>query len=264
MSFDQKPATKSPLKDQPLRVPGQSTDERRHDLVFDRMLPPFLVLLAFGAVAFIEFWGWLTKSPRGSAVVIYGVTALGALVFCVIRWRRCKREVANLRLGRDGERAVAEELVTLTRKGCAVYHDIVGPSFNLDHVIVAAQGVYVVETKTISKPTRPDAFVTFDGTSVRIDGHKPDRDPIEQVLAQIAWLRDLLKQSTGSDVPVKGVVVFPGWFVKSNHSNADRKVWVMNPKGVDGFISAGHLMLSPDQMHMVAFHLSRFIRSSQS
>lgn len=253
---------KSPLKDKPLRLPGQSLHDRMDSLIYDKRLTPFMLAMTCAFAAVMELIFWVTNASRSRSTTIMVGYALLALLYAAWKWRQSSSELAALKLGRDGERAVAEVLAEQVRKGNAVFHDVVGPTFNLDHVIVAPQGVFVIETKTLSKPSRPDAYVTFDGANLLVDGHVMDRDPIEQTLSEIRWLKELLVKSTGSDLPVKGIVVFPGWFVKSDHSNFERKVWVMNPKNVDGFISAGHAVMPPDRVHLMAFHLSRFIRAS--
>lgn len=262
MSSTPTTAKKSPLKDKPLRVPGQSLDARIDDFLLDHRLGPAVLALVCFSAAIFELIFWLTNASRFKSTIIMFAYALAASLYAVWKWRRASTQLAALKLGRDGERVVAEVLAEQVRKGNAVFHDVVGPNFNLDHVIVSPQGVFVIETKTLSKPTRPDAYVTFDGKDLRVDGHSLDRDPIEQTLSEIRWLKDLLRGSTGTDIPVKGLVVFPGWFVKSDHSNFERKIWVMNPKNIDGFISAGHTIMPAEKVHLIAFHLSRFIRSA--
>lgn len=219
-----------------------------------------LIVCAFATALEVLFW--VGNYSRRLSFFLMLLYTLLALAYVIWSWVRSSSQIAALKLGRDGERAVAEVLAEQVRRGNTVFHDIVGPSFNLDHVIVAPQGIFVIETKTISKPSHAEAVVTFDGTTILVDGRPMTRNPIDQTHAEIRWLREVLHSSTGLELPVKGIVVFPGWFVKSDHSNADRKVWVMNPKGVDGFISAGRTLLPPESIHMAAFHLSRFIRSS--
>jgi hypothetical protein len=73
--------------------------------------------------------------------------------------------------------------------------------------------VYAVETKTLSNPW-PKATITVEGDSLRVAGRIPDRNPIEQVTAAARWLESLLEKSTGKRFAVRGVVVFPGWFVE--------------------------------------------------
>ncbi|GJM24502.1 MAG: hypothetical protein DHS20C16_09170 [Phycisphaerae bacterium] len=63
-------------------------------------------------------------------------------------------------------------------KGYRVYHDIQCDGFNIDHVLIGPGGVFVIETKTASKPTKGNATIKYDGESTRIVAYEPERDPI--------------------------------------------------------------------------------------
>ena len=58
----------------------------------------------------------------------------------------------------------------------------------------------------------------------------------------------------------KPVVVFPGWFIEPTSEARNSDVWVLNPKALPTFISNSKDSLSIDEISMVAFHLSRYIR----
>lgn len=253
---------KSPLQTAPLRQAGESLQTALVNAVLEKMVLPLIVTLFLGYSAYSEISALLGRKPSLVYAVAVTIAFIGYGLFAWTRWLRFKPQIDAMKLGRDGEKMVSELFADHIRKGRHVFHDVVGSNFNLDHVIVAKEGIFVIETKTISKPNRSDAAVSFDGTSILVDGRKLDRDPLKQVLAQIGWLDEILRESTGRDFPVKGIVVFPGWFVNSSHSNVDRKVWVMNPKNVDGFISAGQAILPPDAVQMAAFHLKSFIQSA--
>ncbi|SHN92742.1 hypothetical protein BHECKSOX_1332, partial [Bathymodiolus heckerae thiotrophic gill symbiont] len=85
--------------------------------------------------------------------------------------------------------------------------------------------------------------------------------PIIQVTAASSWLKGLLKDSTGRQFETKPVVVFPGWYVEPTSEAKNSNVWVLNPKALPTFISNSKHRLSDDDVNMVAFHLSRYIRS---
>src|SRR6266850_4953397 len=207
----------SPLKDRPLRNPGQSLDEQRQDLVNDYMLWPMVF-----AVTMILFaaWEWLRYyRPQAPSPVIFTTGAVAAVVFAAFRVYNALPRLHALKLGRDGEKAVGQFLESLRGRGYRVFHDVVGGNFNLDHVLIGPAGVFIVETKTHSKPSG-DARVVFDGETIRIDGFEPDRDPVIQAKAQASWLRELLTESTGRNFAVKSAIVFPGWYV--NEADAKR------------------------------------------
>jgi glucan phosphoethanolaminetransferase (alkaline phosphatase superfamily) len=74
---------RSPLKDRPLRNPGQSLDEQRQDLVNDYMLWPMVFATAMILVA---AWEWVRYyRPLAPSPVIISVVATAALVFAAYR-----------------------------------------------------------------------------------------------------------------------------------------------------------------------------------
>jgi hypothetical protein len=253
----------SPLKAAPLRNPGQSVDAQLGDLLHRRILEPVLAIAVTTYLAgaeWVRYYAHLEPHPIIYTAIAVIVSACAALVV----WRS-RATVKALKLGRDGERAVGQYLELLRESGARVLHDIVGDGFNIDHVVLAPQGIYVVETKTWSKPSGTVAKITFDGTSIRADGYKPDRDPVEQVIAQARWLRELLHESTGKPFFVVPVVVFPGWFVDPSATKEAKKhdVWLLNPKALPSFIAAEPERCSAEDFKLATFHLSRYIRATR-
>ncbi len=201
----------SPLKDSPLRNPGQSLDSQIDDLRLD-MFEPLLVAMIFIVISIMEWFRWY-RDDRPHPL-FYSALAVAGVIYAVVRTHRSWTRLQRLKLGRDGERAVGQYLEQVREEGARVFHDIVGKDFNLDHVVLSTKGFFVVETKTWSKPVRGEANITYDGEVIRANGRKRDRDPIRQAIAQGGWLRDLLKESTGKPFVVKPVIVFPGWYVE--------------------------------------------------
>jgi hypothetical protein len=150
----------------------------------------------------------------------------------------------------------------LRAQGYHVLHDVLGEGFNIDHVLIGPAGVITVETKTWSKPRRGDAKITFDGERLVVQGHAPDRDPVAQARAQASWLRRVLVESTGRDLPVRAVIVFPGWFVERT-AGGPRDVWVLEPKALPAFLAKEPDQLRSEDVNLASFHLSRFVRTGE-
>jgi hypothetical protein len=188
-------------------------------------------------------------------------TIVTALVATWVVWRfwTIRRRVQALKLGRDGERAVGEFLERLRSDGAHVFHDIPAEGFNLDHVVISPHGIYVIETKTLSKPIG-DARVVVDGDAVVVAGRSPDRAPLVQAAAEAHWLRQTLEASTGRRLPVRGVVVYPGWFVEQRSPRGD--VWVLEPKALPAFIGGAPRVLADEDVRLAAYHLSRYVRTT--
>jgi hypothetical protein len=149
----------------------------------------------------------------------------------------------------------------LRKRGYRAFHDVVGNGFNVDHILIGPAGVFTVETKTHSKP-KGNTHIVFDGQAVRVNGFEPDRDPIVQAKAQGSWLRELLAESTGRKFTVRSVIVYPGWYVDETHYKGN-SVWVLEPKRLPIFLDQEPRRLSPEDIHLAAFHLSRFVRTAQ-
>lgn len=183
---------------------------------------------------------------------------------CAFQFSYVSEQVEALYLGRDGERVVGQFLEQqLIPYGARVIHDVPGDGFNLDHVVIAPQGVFVIETKTRSKPRHGDARVTMTDAGMRVAGHAPDRDPIQQVRASCRWVSELLSESTGEAIQARGVVVFPGWFIDPmtrDWLNAGNP-WVLEPKALPAFLAREPAVLKDRQVMMFPNHLTRYVRA---
>jgi Nuclease-related domain len=246
----------SPLKIKPLRLPGQTADDDivrlREGALMDHLFAAGCVFL----LASMEWFGYLMHSGRHPwAFTVLAVVTLG---YVAPRIWRLKKKLKELKLGRDGEKIVGEQLECLREGGGQVFHDIPGEGFNLDHVVISTHGIYAIETKTRTKPSSK-ARVVVDGDSLTVAGYAPDRNPIEQVTAAARWLERRLQESTGKRFFVRGVVVFPGWFVEQRGPRGD--VWVLEPKMLPGFIGNAPAMIAPSDVALASDHLSRYVRS---
>ena len=253
---------RSPLKDKTLRNPGQSvemeirkaTDKFEEDALSIVVLVSFLVL---------ELCQWLFNIP--AKVMVGGVIVflLAAVIFYTPKLIRGRRNIQRLRRARDGERAVAECLDLLRDDGHQVFHDIVGPKFNIDHVVIGPKGVFTVETKTLNKRVGQPVSLRFDGKKVFVgDAALPD-NPVPQALGQASWLRQTLTDSTGKTFAVRPVVVFPGWFVDPS-TGKQSDPWVLNPKLLKSKLGELPNCLSATEIQLLAFHLKRYIRATNT
>lgn len=251
--------TRSPIKEPALRHAGQSLDARIDDLFTDKILPYFMYALLVVMLAGYEWWRFYKNNPPSPKTM----TFFAALVvgFVAFKIRKAFKEIRSLRLGRDGERVVGEYLDALREDGHRIFHDLLGDNFNLDHVIVSMKGIFVIETKTYSKPVKGDDKIRYDGEQISIAGKKPSKEPLVEVTAAAHWLRNILRESTGKDYSIKPVVVFPGWFVETKDDGWKSPVWVMNPKALQTFINNEKDKISREDMMLATFHLSRYIRT---
>ena len=257
---DAKPKTRSPLKQKPLRQPGQSLLEERAR-IWDDKLEPWLLMSVFAVV--LAGWEWFSYwRPRPPMPWLMTFVALSCLAFAAWRVLRLRPQMKTLRLGIEGERVVGQYLDRLASKGYRVFHDVVAEGFNLDHVLVGPAGVFTIETKTRSKPVRGDARVRYDGESLTVAGFEPERDAIAQAKGQARWLSALIADTTERRIFVRPVVVFPGWFVEAA-PQSHAQVWVMEPKGLPAFIEQEAQVLSKEDIAFIAKSISMHVRALQ-
>ena len=253
---------RSPLKDKTLRNPGQSVDDAIRK-AGDKFVEAGLILLMLALLLGFELLQWLINAPGWIIVTEITFFLVVASVYYVPKMMRAHREIQRLKRARDGERAVAECLDLLRDDGHRVFHDIVGPNFNVDHVVIGPKGVFTVETKTLNKRVGQDVSLRFNGKTVFVgDAALPD-NPVPQALGQASWLRQTLTDSTGKTFGVRPVIVFPGWFVDP-FTGKQSDPWVLNPKVLKGKLGELPNCLSATEIQLLAFHLKRYIRATNT
>lgn len=251
---------KSPLTDKPLRNPGQSLDEEIDSLLNDDAMTYFIGSTFVIMLAALEWWRWYMEAPY--APNLYTIAAIIVTAFSVYKIVKIKKKLKHLRQGRDGERAVGQYLEGLRETGCRVFHDIVGNGFNLDHVVISQHGVFVIETKTYSKPEKGEAKIVIAGEQILINSLPCKSDIITQAKAEANWLKGILRESSGKDIMVKPVVVFPGWYVDSSSASKSLNVWILNPKALPTYIENAPEILTKEDMMLLSYHISRYIRTT--
>jgi hypothetical protein len=248
-------APQSPLKDPPLRLPGQSLDEEIGKWQNERLINYCIAASSFFMLAFMEWFGYLTHAPRQP--IIFSVCAALAIAGLVWRVIYIRRKLQPLKLGLHGERVVGQFLEGFRSRGGRVFHDVPGAVFNIDHVLICPQGIFAIETKTWSLPWPTAKVVSREGKLLKA-GLTPERDPITQVSAAARWLQDLLSRETGRRFEVRGVVTVPGWTVDTALEHGT--VCVIEPKKLPHYIGKQLTTLSTKEIRKSAFQLSRYIR----
>lgn len=226
------------------------------------LLDKILIYYIAGGIFFMAIlWEWLRYfQPRETTPVLITIVFGACLIFCGYKIFQFFKKVKNLKLGRDGERVVGQYLESLRESGAKVYHDILGDSFNVDHVVISNQGIFVIETKTYSKPDKGNAVIKFDGKRVLVNGTESKTDIITQAKAATAYIKKILKESTGKNFEPFPVVLFPGWFV-DGEGNRQGNMWVLEPKAFRKFVEAQQVKLPDEDVALASYHLSRYIRS---
>jgi hypothetical protein len=174
----------------------------------------FMPVIIFSMHLSQSYFGDAPESWSRISVSLIMVT--GVVIYFLRKLIKNKKDLTKLRLGLDGEIAVAQLVDPLKRHGFYVYHDFQAKGFNIDHVLVGSNGVFAVESKARSKPDRgnnqKDSKVIFDGQQLIFPDHR-ESAPIEQTKRQAKWLSQWISSAVGENISVTPLLVIPGWWV---------------------------------------------------
>ena len=92
---------------EPWRSPSW-TNVWQHDALYDGLLAPLLIALLLLLLAGWEWWSYF--NPRTPNPWLFSLVAISAATWAIWRGRTTTSKVKQLKLGRDGERAVGQFL----------------------------------------------------------------------------------------------------------------------------------------------------------
>ena len=229
------------------RRPGQSAGEHWRAIVdkeTDAVVPVIACMAALLFVAFYQALG-----------IVVPVWLLALLFFGEICWLffkvlKIRRSIRTWKLGENGELYVGQTLEKNMRPlGYDVFHDVVikkgGRTFNLDHVLIGPNGVYVVETKAWRKPEKGSPELEYkDGHLYRM-GREIKGDAVREVISLAKTANKFFYELTGRAYYVKPILVVAGWFCKCG-GRSDMQFLFLNEKQVATWVQKDKPQHTPD------------------
>lgn len=226
---------RSPLHGKQIgHVPGQQLldrveredDEVRHGMDIMMMAMPMLFLV------------WATMRIDWTRIRFGGVESIfliGWVFFFTYGFWKLQHHAHRRDQARDGllaERVTGMQLNRLVAQGCLVLHDLPCEVGNIDHVVVAPQGVFAIETKSFRKPKgKKDTHrVRYDGRAL----HFPDFvnvDAVAQAERSAQWVQRYLREKEMPDAPTTPALALPGWYIEKTESAKGAAVRVFTPMG---------------------------------
>lgn len=221
---------RNPINNNLLRSPGETLRQKIEDVNLDisAYLSLVMVIPLMLYTLYLSFSS--LKSISVTVSIFYLLIGFSTLAFIIFKLIKLVINKSNLSLGYDAELAVGQELNSMMRDGCWVFHDVPAENYNIDHVVVGAAGVFAIETKGRSKLKqkngKADYKVKYDGNKLDFPGWS-ETEPLEQANRQAKSLQVWLSSALGETIQVKPVLILPGWFVESSTS---RGIMVLNGK----------------------------------
>lgn len=235
-----------------LRQAGQNL-RRKHQRFAD-FLPYFLIVFAFWIVCLVEWTQRLAgihASPWYWMLISLMVTAYGG---CQVF--RLFPQPGRTRPGKRAERVVAELLERTRGKDRVVYHDLPGHTSNIDHLVIGAGGVFVVETKL-----RGDGGTIDYGTGDELvfGGKIRDNRPLRQARDAAGFVRTKLRQYWSEDIPVRPLLVFVGdWEIE--HGPGDFDVDVVTAAELETYLDRQQPELVRQEIGEIAAFVNELAR----
>lgn len=262
--MNRKRETRSPIREAPLRQPGQSTLR----MMFDHAIPTLMPIMIFATLCGVVsgvFLGHLIDSYYPYAHISVILLPVGAYFYANRRVALMIREGEPYALGLLGEKAVAERLDDLKAHGYRVFHDI--PSerdggANIDHLVIGRGGIFVIETKTRSKPGEGRVDMFYDGVTLVRDDGQDESAAIGQVRAIANELRDWLRRELNWDASdsIRPIVAFPGWWINKSRDMKDRLVWALNDKAAVDWIKDSEPRMSEEIIARIISRVQERVR----
>jgi hypothetical protein len=250
-----------PQEEKLLRPPGHSLSVKL-DTIWEDFLTKLLQSVGCGMLSSM-FWPMallFLSTPEYRLWALIPVAPALALVFLTVHYLNQARtligKARNYRLGLRGEQAVAEALTEVAAAaGYRIFHDLPGgENWNVDHIVVGPQGVFVIETKARSRRAvstkQPAHKVGYDAETLYFPTGE-DRQAIPQARRNAKWVAEYLTKKTGERVEAAPLVVLPGWYVE--RAAADTKgVAAMNATYLKKYLAS-------QQSHLPAAQVCRII-----
>jgi len=120
---------------------------------------------------------------------------------------KLKKRISDADTGAKAEQAVAEALQELP-DDYYVFHDLEFPGFNIDHVVLGPNGIFLVETKS------QKGNITQKNDVLLRNGRKFFKDFLNQCWSQTYSLRDHLGAERLGGLPIKPILCFSRGFVE--------------------------------------------------
>lgn len=231
---------RSPLNQKRIHLPGEQL-RIRIDNLSDDISGYLLTLIMVGPYSLLVVLYIKIKEVHVSITITDALVAVLAVLTTAFAIRSIIKSMRLRILAREGlaaELITAQNLLPLVGSGCLVFNDVPakseGPNgrfFNIDHVVIGPNAVFMVETKSHKKPGKLDESwkVFYDGKTLKFPDYR-DAAMLDQAKRQTKWLSDYLFSATGETVKIVPVLALPGWYIENTNASTHSDVIVSNCK----------------------------------
>lgn len=179
--------------------------------------------------------------------------ALVGFAFWARRWEKQQQiELDKLEFGLEGEVFVGEFLNEVRRENeWYVLHDYDMGYGNIDHIVIAPQGVFTIETKNVH-PVDDESTIFYDSEKVHTEGRDID-SPLLQAKRQAAFLAEHIKTKLTMNLFVQPIVTYPKWNLQlvGGKKLDECAVWLCFTTALPKVLGTRPIKLSPDEQKRI-------------
>ncbi len=176
-------------------------DSRYKDMLSRIVLPMLSFLLLIPVWYYLVTRGHLLWGVAVAAIYVLSINALEKTGL------ELKKRITDADTGARAEQAVAGALESLP-DDYYVFHDLEFPGFNIDHVVLGPNGIFLVETKS------QKGNITQEHDVLLRNGRKFFKDFLKQCWSQTYSLRDHLGAEKLNGLTIKPILCFTRGFVE--------------------------------------------------
>ncbi|UTF51787.1 NERD domain-containing protein [Desulfomicrobium sp. ZS1] len=176
-------------------------NSRYKDMLSRIALPMLSSLLLIPVAYYLLTHGYLYW---GLGVAVFYFVSIKSLEQAGLK---LKKRISDADTGAKAEQAVAEALQELP-DDYHVFHDLEFPGFNIDHVVLGPNGIFLVETKS------QKGNITQENDVLLRNGRKFFKDFLNQCWSQTYSLRDHLGAERLGGLSIKPILCFSRGFVE--------------------------------------------------
>jgi hypothetical protein len=223
----------------------------------------FFVPLSLCILLSTQAWSgyYLARVFDPTRVMVDATLALLSLMLLV---SRITRAIPRLKILRE-ERTQSLQFPTAldrTAKGSgAVYHQVQGIGFEVDHVLVTSAGIFAISVEVIHQPPGHEASALFDGEFLHIEGAYALREPVARSKVVARCLADLIKEWAGFSYKVRPVLIVPGWTVHRPRPPSSES-WACEPSEFLSYVAKQRSVLEPAEMTLIRNAMDEIVRNA--
>lgn len=243
------------------RPPAYSLSKQVDDLTFDSGAFCTAMFLGFAFPFFVV--GIVGSNQSETSPWVYLTIFVIYEVFFFSKFFNAFKKLLRIRLGRDCEHIVGQSLMQLMKKGYDVFHDIQMNGYNIDHLVIGPNGIFVVETKGRRKPL----VISKNGSKDKQykilikegELHFPnwiEKRAVAQAERQSKSVSNWIQEATGQSIVSSPILVFPGWYIERQSRSP---ITILNHKELCGTIPRLHGMnISPQLQAQIAYQVRQY------